>query len=272
MKISIIIPVSNDLKLINCIKSIDENVEVVISLNKASKDIKKLVKDILHNQKLQRYLKIIVCEIDEASIAKAYNNGIKHSSYSKVLLMDSDCVFEKGTIRKLNNNLGNNFLSKGKVIFKSNSWASSVIAKAREYHTSDKVNAYSPPLLFKKTIKKYIKGYYFHPSLCWSEDSEFDIRVKKANLKIAYDPTVVIYHPALNLRSDLKSSFWYGIGRRIGVEVGVRDKPIGVLGSFRKYVLEASKEKGLITGFYLFVWKMSTLLGYHAQKILKLRG
>ncbi|KKQ47857.1 MAG: hypothetical protein US95_C0035G0008 [Candidatus Woesebacteria bacterium GW2011_GWB1_38_5] len=271
MRISVVIPVSNDLRLINCIESIDESVEVVISLNKASKDIKKLVKNILNNQEFKKFLKIVVCEIKEASIAEAYNNGIKHSSYSKILLMDSDCTFGKETIKKLNNNLGNNFLSKGRVFFKSNSWISHIIARAREYHTSDKVNAYSPPLLFSKKIINYIGGYYFHPKLCWSEDSEFDLRVKKAGLEISYDPTAVVYHPTLSLWSDLKSSFWYGVGRRIGLEVGVRDKPVGVFGSFRKYVGEASKEKGLLVGIYLFIWKMSTLLGYYVQEIFRLK-
>jgi len=185
--------------------------------------------------------------------------------------MDSDCIFEKETIRKLDTNLGNNLLSKGRVVFGRNSWLTSIIARAREYHTSDKVSAYSPPLLFRKKIREYIGGFYFHPSLCWSEDSEFDMRVNKANLKIAYNPTAVVYHPALSIYSDLKSSFWYGVGRRIGVEVGVRDKPKGVFDSFRKYVFDASKEKGILTGIYLFIWKMTTLFGYHVQEVFKLR-
>lgn len=271
MKLSIVIPVSNDLRLKRCVESVDEKVEVVISLNKPSRDIKKLVKNIIQSQKSKNFLNIVVCKINKASIAGAYNNGIEHSSYDKILLMDSDCVFEKGTIRKLNNNLGNDLLSKGRVVFERNSWLTSIIARAREYHTSDKVSAYSPPLLFRKKIKKYINGFYFHPSLCWSEDSEFDMRVQKANLKIAYDSTAVVYHPALSIWSDLKSSFWYGVGRRIGVEVGVRDKPKGVIDSFRKYVFDASKEKGLLTGLYLFIWKMATLLGYHAQEVFRIR-
>lgn len=271
MQLSIVIPVTNDLRLKNCIESIDENVEVVISLNKPSIEIKKLVKNIIQSQKSKNNLNIVVCKINEASIARAYNNGIEHSSNNKILLMDSDCVFEKETIKKLDNNLGNNLLSKGKVIFNRNSLLTSIVASAREYHTSDKVSAYSPPLLFRKRVKKYIGGYYFHPSLCWSEDSEFDMRVKKENLKISYDPTAIVYHPVLSVWSDLKSSFWYGVGRRIGVEVGVRDKPVGVFGSFRKYVFDASKEKGPLVGIYLFIWKMSTLFGYRVQEIFKLR-
>lgn len=272
MHLSIVIPVSNDLRLKKCIESIDENVEVIISLNKASKDIKKLIKNILNNQKYKNKLEIRVCEIGEASIAKAYNNGVRHSSYDKILLMDSDCVFKKGTIRKLDDNLGSNLLSKGRVVFKRNSFITSIIARAREYHTSDQITAYSPPLLFRKRVKKYVGGYYFHPSLCWSEDSEFDMRVKKAGLKISYDPTAVVYHPALSIWSDLRSSFWYGVGRRIGVEVGARDKPVGVFGSFKKYVFKASRNKGYFVGVYLFIWKMSTLFGYNIQKFFKLRG
>lgn len=271
MNVSIVIPVSSDLRLKECIESIDEKVEVVISLNKPSKQIKALVEKLKNSKKFKTKLKFVICEIPEASIARGYNNGIHHSTFDKILLMDSDCIFEKGTIRKLNSNLSNSLLSKGRVVFKRNSWLTSVVARAREFHTSDKVSAYSPPLLFSKKIKKYIGGYFFHDSLCWLEDSEFDKRVQVAKLTISYDSTAVVYHPPLTLLRDLKSSFWYGVGKRIGVELGIHDKPTGLVGSIKKYVFEASKAKGLFSGIYLFIWKVTLLLGYNIQGIFKLR-
>jgi len=253
---------------------VDEKVEVVISLNKPSKRIKELVNLILRQQKEKdkhRGINFVVSEIEKPSIAGAYNNGIKHASYDHIFLMDSDCIFGKGCIRKLENNLGNRLLSKGKVIFTANSWISKIIARAREYHTSDKVSAYSPPLLFSKKIINCIGGYYFHPSLCWLEDSEFDRRVRNAGLKIAYDPTANVYHPPLTPNSDLRSAFWYGVGKRIGVELGIHDKPMGITGSIKKYIIHVSKEKGVLVGIYLFVWKMSLFTGYFLQSLFKLR-
>jgi len=274
MNISVVIPVSDDLRLKRCVDSIDEKVEVVVSFNKPSEEIRSLVRSMLKSQengKKYKEIKFVVCEIEKPSIAGAYNNGIKYSSYDRIFLMDSDCIFKKGCIKKLEKNLKNGFLSKGKVIFTTNSWISKIIAKAREYHTSDKISAYSPPLLFSKKIIDYIGSYYFHPSLYWLEDSEFDKRVNKARLKIAYDPTANVYHPPLSPASDLKSAFCYGVGKRIGVELGIHDKPTGLIGSFNKYLIGASKEKGVLVGIYLFIWKTSLLMGYYTQFIFKLR-
>ncbi len=272
MKITVLIPVSNDLRILNCLKSIDEKVEIMISLNKPSTELLRLIKDI----KAGTYpelcnLQINTCQIDYLSIAGAYNQGIKEAKYDNILLMDSDCTFEKGTIRKLYNNYQSNLLSKGQVVFNRSNWISGVIARAREFHTSDKISAYSPPLLFNKKIIKYIGKHYFHPNLCWLEDSEFDNRVQKADLKISYDSTAVVYHPELTLLKDLRSAFWYGVGKNIGVKFGIHKKPTGVFGSINKYLKEGKKAKGLASGLYLVLWKMTLLLGYFTQDKFTIR-
>ncbi|OGM29475.1 hypothetical protein A2630_00575 [Candidatus Woesebacteria bacterium RIFCSPHIGHO2_01_FULL_44_10] len=274
MNISVVIPVCNDLRLKACIDSIDEKVEVVISLNKPTKELKDLIKSILKVQKEKnkyKNIKFNICEIGYPSIAGAYNNGIKHASYENILLMDSDCIFEKGCIRKLHQNIKGHLLSKGKVVFSSNSLVTKVVARAREFHTSDKVSAYSPPLLFKKKIINKIGGYYFHPSLCWLEDSEFDKRVQNAQLEIAYDKSAKVIHPSLSPARDLKSAIWYGVGKRIGVELGIHDKPTGLIGSIKKYIIMAPKSKGYLSGLYLFTWKMALFVGYYSQKFFKIR-
>ncbi len=270
MNISIVIPVSDDLRISDCIKSIDEKVEVVISLNKPSKKVLEEIKKLLRSKKLS-HLKIKTCTIKEASIAGAYNNGIKAATHELILLMDSDCIFDKSCIQKLYANLNGNLLSKGKVVFTHDSFLSKVVSRSREYHTSDKISAFSPPLLFSKKIKTHIGGYFFHPKLCWLEDSEFDSRVQKAGLKISYDSTARVLHPPLTPRRDLRSAFWYGVGKRIGVEIGVHDKPTGIVGSANKYIIQASKKKGVLAGCYLFIWKSSLLLGYYSQAIFRLK-
>jgi len=222
-------------------------------------------------KKAYKNIKFTICQIENASIAGAYNNGIKHSNHENILLMDSDCVFEKGCIGKLYKNIKGCLLSKGKVIFTGNSYVTKIVARAREFHTSDKVSAYSPPLLFKKQIINKIGGYYFHPALCWLEDSEFDKRVQNANLKIAYDESAKVIHPPLSPAQDLKSAYWYGVGKRIGVELGIHDKPTGIIGSISKYIFKASKNKGYLSGLYLFIWKVTLLTGYYVQKLFQVR-
>ncbi len=274
MKVSVLIPVSDDLRILDCINSIDEKVEVVISLNKPSKELRKLIDSMLSDKNegtLYKDIMFKVCEINYVSIAGAYNNGIKHSKYNNVLLMDSDCVFKKGCIKKLHKNIKGELLSKGRLLFGTKSFSTRIVARAREFHSTDVVSAYSPPLLFKKSIVKHIGGFYFHPSLCWLEDSEFDNRVNIAKLNIAYDESANVVHAPLTIVRDLRSAFWYGVGKRIGVELGIHDKPTGLMGSMKKYLIVASKRKGYLSGCYLFAWKMTLLMGYYVQRSLHIR-
>lgn len=72
-------------------------------------------------------------------------------------------------------------------------------------------------MAFNKGILAKVNGYYFDENLSWTEDYDFDIRVKSASLKILYDDNARIIHPELSIKQDLKSSFNYGIGHARGV-------------------------------------------------------
>lgn len=271
MNISIVIPLRDDRRIETCLASIDETVEVVISLNDPSSEIVKLVNNLKNAYKRTGHISIKICRINYPSIAGAYNNGIKHSSHSKVLLMDSDCVFEKGAIKKMADNLGDSYLSKGRVVFTHNTRVTAMVGRAREFHTSDRVSAYSPPLLFRKAIKNKIGGYYFHPRLSWLEDSEFDRRVSASGLEISYDASAIVHHPPLTPIRDLKSAFWYGVGHQVGYSLGINVQPRGLLRSFYKYVVVGSRSKGVASGLYLMLWKIVLLSGFYTQSLFHLR-
>ena len=145
MDLTIIIPCSTDTKIKYCIQSIYEtcadDIEILVSLNKASKEIKEILK---HFQKVK------ICEIKEANLSKAYNNGIKHACKNNILLMDSDCIFSKNTIKLLYNGLKYGKFSKGLVVFQSNSLMSKVISMVREYTTTDFVSLFSAISFLKR--------------------------------------------------------------------------------------------------------------------------
>lgn len=254
LPVSIVIPCADDTRIKHCLNSIDEDVEVVVVLNGATKETKEIT---------NKYPDIKKVTIPERNLAKALNIGIEYSKYPKVLFMDSDCIFKKGTIRKIFRGLRVAYLSKGKVIFRKNNFMSAIIAKAREYTTSDKPNAYKPPLAIRKPVKKYINNYYFDSDVHWTEDADLDARVSKAGLKINYEPSAEIYHPPITLYQDLRSAFRYGIGKRIRAEKGMTRG----LGSFFGNILDAILKKGLFVGIYLFIWSWAYTFGYGYQII-----
>ncbi|WP_191567435.1 glycosyltransferase family 2 protein [Metabacillus idriensis] len=262
LNLSVVVPAYNDPRLEQCLKSIDEDVEVIVVLNGATEKVKKIAYS----------SKAVIAELKEPNLAKAYNYGIQIATHKNILIMDSDCIFRKGTILKLYNLLDEASLAKGRVMFSFSSRIGKIIARARHIHTSKK-NAYSPPLAFDKTILEKVGGYYFDEALAWTEDYDFDVRVKKAKLTLKYDDTARIIHPELSLMQDLKSSFNYGVGHSRGVVFkkegyyAPQNKLKSLYSSF-KYV---RGKYGILTGIYLLLWQLSFYNGYR-KEIKKLKG
>lgn len=266
LPISIVIPCSNDVLVERCIRSIDEDVEIVVSLNNPSQKVKNILK---------KFPDVVTVETKKRGIALAYNNGISKAKNDWILLMDSDCIFEKRAIRRMWELASNFKVIKGRIVFLSSSFSSKIISNLREYTTCDTVNAYSPPLLFDKEIITKI-GYYFHPNLVWSEDADFNNRVQRAGIKIGFASEGKIYHKSLTLKEDLRSAFYYGAGRQIGKEIGVY-KPHSVksflkniiLSFVNSYQILIRKRSILVSGYYFFLWNISFRLGTFVQRYFK---
>lgn len=281
LDLAVIIPVYNDPLVKECVESIDENIEIVLVLNGVTKEVREIVAGLE-----ERYSKLRVIDIGEPNLGKAYDIGIKSAYASNVLMNDSDCLFEKGCIRKMYNGLKDYDIVKGVVKFGETGYISKIIRRSREYHCSDLENAYFPPIAFKKDIKEQI-GYYFSHDIFWCEDVDFDQRIQKAKIKILFQKDSIILHKALNLKSDLRSAFRYGTGYRIGIKLDLIEpiplyggnKGIGksILYDFYRitkifkfiYDVAAKKEKGMMTAFYMCIWMFAFTSGYYMQIIFK---
>lgn len=278
MDMSIVIPVKDDIRIKECVTSIDEEVEIVIVLNTPSDEVREYVGS----------LDITVEEIDENNLSHAYNVGIETSFSNNILLMDSDCTFDQSTLRKLYGGLEKAPISKGRVNFASNSLMGRVIALSREYHVSDIVNAYSPPLAFKKDIRDVLGGHFFDEDLHWTEDHEFNQRVQRAGLEIHYDSSATIQHGELTAKSDLRSAFRYGTGYFEGVKKGVTE-PCLMYGGRRSILksiaydiqraavlpllfADVTRKKGFLPAIFMSAWMVTFSAGYYAQGLFNIQG
>src|SRR3989344_466540 len=110
LDLSIVVADAEDLRIKDCVASIDEDVEVVVSLNR----------------------------------------GIDCARHEKIVVVDSDCYFEKGTVRKLWNSLSSNEMVRGTVIYTHEGILTELVAKARNYHANpqpsqgETIRAYKP--------------------------------------------------------------------------------------------------------------------------------
>lgn len=255
---SVVIALKDDLRVLDCLASVDEAVEVVLALNGTPPAVRAAV--------LAHPSRPVVTAVGEAgNLGAAYNAGIEAASGRYLLLMDSDCLFSPGTIRAMAARVARDGVVKGQVVYgTAPGVVSRAIARIREFDEGDYVSALSPPLLYDRTLAEHIGGYHFDPLLHWCEDREFDFRLQLAGIPVAYEPRATIRHGAQVGVQDLRSYWRYGIGEGIGQELGVFTTPaiplVWRLWSDLAIVLACARAKGLLAGLYY----VATLAAFHA--------
>ena len=201
MDISIVINCSDDFHVFRTIKSIDEDVEIIVSLTA--------------NQEIQRRLtklNIPFAVTPKGSQSVTTNAGIKLVSFEKFILMDSDCYFEPGFIRSVFCNLDRFLIVNGNIIFDShNSWLSKAISECKKFDDTYDGLVHKPGLGLRKSLLPKIGGYWFDELLKWAEDSELSYRIEKAGVSI-FNEKSSIHHLPTTYKHNLSSCFLYGTG------------------------------------------------------------
>jgi glycosyltransferase involved in cell wall biosynthesis len=248
-RMTLIVPAKNDRKLRQCLDSVDEDVEIVVALNDPSEEVRAIANGHVRAP--------VVTEIPEANLGAAYEDGVAAAAGRYLFFMDSDCVFGPGTLRAMAARAVRHPLVKGQCRFTSAPRRlSRIIQRAREFQTSDFVNAYSPPLLYDREIISRMGGYHYSPLIHWQEDREFDFRAQLAGLEVEYCADGVIEHAAQDGVSDLRSGFRYGMGEAIGRELGLFVTPRWhwSVRSDLSSVLAALRGKGVAPAIYRTLW------------------
>lgn len=263
LPISIVIAVADDTRISKCLDSVDEVCEIVVVANGATKE----VIDILLDYSGEMNIKLI--EVEERNLSKSRDIGITAATYNNVILMDSDCIFLKGTIKRFYEliEIKGNKIVNGFIEFQANTVGSKLVKNARDYlnSISNTGYAFAPGLGLKKNLITEIGGYYFDHSIKWVEDAELNVRLRKNEIPIFDAPEAKIIHCSIPLRKDLKAAFNYGTGKRIGVKKGIMK---GV-GAFWSDIPNISIKKGIFTSIYMVCWNVWYTLGYFLQPLLK---
>ncbi|MFE0774883.1 glycosyltransferase family 2 protein [Streptomyces sp. NPDC058861] len=212
--LTVVVPVRDDPLIYRCLASVDLPCPVVVSTNGSPS---------WFLEGLTAYAKAVprvtVLSAPESGIGLAYNHAIEHAVTPLVLLMDSDCVFEPGAVAAMLAEASHG-LVKGRVRFETSGRGSRLVAAARRL-TEDplvtkKVNAYSPPLLYRTDIVDRMGGYHFDTAMKWREDRDFELRRRRSGLPVRLVPEAVVWHKPLSVRDDLRSVRAYGAGQAHG--------------------------------------------------------
>ncbi|AFI27221.1 MULTISPECIES: glycosyltransferase family 2 protein [unclassified Bacillus (in: firmicutes)] len=262
MDLTVLIAVATDVRIKQCILSIDEDCEILVVANGPSLEIIQLLQGM---KDINSKIKIIT--INERNLSKARDIGMHAATYSKVILMDSDCVFARGSIRQFYNKMEKEQIVNGKINFISNNWQSSIVKQVREY-LNDPANtgfAFAPGLGLRKEVIHLINGYYFDHQIKWVEDAELNIRIRNAGIKVCPLPSAEINHVPLKILQDLRAAFNYGTGKRIGVKKGIMQG----IGAFWGEIPDIIRKKGIQPALFMIVWNLFYISGYILQPYLK---
>lgn len=255
--ISVLIRSNESENVFDCIASVKKTsprARIVVSVV-ASKDIsKRLTK-----------LGIVNCIVGRGNISRTTNKGLELIKNGKVLITDSDTIFSKDCISRLDQDLDKYDVVKPRLVFQTNlTITSKLIANLRCYFNSKNTKMFTPGLAFDVSIKRKIGGYYFDEKVFWGEDSEFSNRIEDQNLKTFFDKKAVIYHPKVSLKHDLAGAFL------IGAKKPERKTLIEIVKKRLTTFREIYKAFGCQTLLYSFLWYLIFDIGKISKHLGKL--
>lgn len=205
MELSVVLPICRDDGVAACLASIGEDVEVVVVLNGGAPGV---------NRRLLADKHCVVIEEPRLGLARACQIGVEAASHDAVLLMNSDCQFESGSIASLKEALtsGTEVVA-GVMHCGGTGWQARLVDALWQAQRTDEVHAFQPNLLIDRRVAARIGGYLFDERLTWTEDADLHRRLTAAGVPTQYCSGSVVVHSSLSLCDYLRSAWKYGYGR-----------------------------------------------------------
>lgn len=253
-----VIRCNDDSRVFDCIRSIDEDVDIVIALSSDSELRLKLAKK-----------EIRFCETPRGNLSLVSNMGIACAKFEKVILTDSDTIFEPGCIRELFKCLDEQPVVKVHITFQyyKKRITSQTVAAARDYVNSLPL-IYTPGIGIRKDIINKIGGFLFNWPVKFAVDADLDYRIKKAKLPVKFIRNVGIQHSPETLTHDLKAAYRIGEGcatSYLSLKTYENYKSIrwnDLKGVKLNKLPNVLASKGLVVAIYQILWDSLYWLGY----------
>lgn len=263
LNISVVIKCKDDYRVFDCIKSIDEDVEVIVSLTPNKQ---------LETDLFKLGVKYVISPVGNLSVTA--NNGIKETTNNKVIIMDSDTTFAPGCIYDLYTALDLYQVARPKIVYleDKNKPITGIIGKARAY-VNEYPLTYAPGLAFKKTIRDKIGGYLFDNDIPWAEDDDLSQRIFNAGLRVVFLDSSAVFHSPISLKHDLQTAYRIGTGVKIATKKNNRNVPENpinwfwrlITGKQIKELIDISKTKGFSVVIYSIIWSLFYYFGFYKK-------
>jgi GT2 family glycosyltransferase len=263
MDLTVVIRCGDDYRVFDCIDSIDEDVEIIVSTSENEK---------LEAKLRERGIKYVLSP--RKNLSQTSNIGFNAAKFEKVFITDSDTLFEKTCLKQVYEALDTYKIARAKLRFKVESgipW-SRVVAEARDFVNSLPL-VYTPGVGVRKEVINDIGGFLFDDPVPFAVDADLNFRVHQANVPVAFLKDACIYHVAEGKKHDFKAARRIGEGTAISTFVLEKrgyHVPINALkGVKRSHYGAILKTKGWKVLFYQMLWDWYYYRGHLTQKWFK---
>lgn len=260
LELSIVIRCCNDWGVLKCINSIDEYVEIIVSMCE-NKDLQEAIGEI------EKEIRCVV--VPKGNLSITSNMGMENTRYQKVIDTDSDTIFKPGTIREVYYLLDNYEAVKLQITFsyrKKRSF-SYIVAATRNYVNSQHL-FFTPGIAYKKSLIPKIGNKLFNIQVPFAVDAELNHRIHENGIKFIHTKGGII-HKEEKMKHDLKSAYRIGKGCRIGkLQLQITNLPLIPLKvvRFRDYY-DIVRKLGFKVIVYQIIWDLFFYSGYFIQSL-----
>ncbi len=201
MNLSVLVRGSDDLRIFSCLESIDvADCDVVATITPNEQ---------IESELARRGVRYVITP--KGNPAVTTEAGLKLCHFSKVLLMDSDCLFFPGVISRMVELSHEADIVRPNIDFEAIDFSSYATRLARNFQYNYLGFVYEPGLLINRdTVIPAVGGYIFSRFAPHTPDGEFDFRVRKTKLRVKTASEKTIRHVALPFSRHLVSYWRYG--------------------------------------------------------------
>lgn len=264
---SVAIKCADDPKIVECLDSIDDSSVAINAAITPSERVEEILRE--------REIPYVITEY--GNIGKTAQLCVSTAEHDNVIVMDSDSIFAPNTIQLLRQALVDHPVVKPKLRFENDgAYISKVIAASRERYNSIPDKATCPGLAIRRSeVAEACGGLIFKPQVRWTEDADFNYRLRQNNIPVHFVPDAEIWHGPVSLSHELRCGFLYGVGKRLSMDndatrpsredFSILLKNIVAASTYRDAAQRVS-EYGLGGTLLATAWRTLYYAGYHAQK------
>ncbi len=206
--VTVVVPVRADPLLARAVASVPVDAELIIAMTAPPPEAVALARGLGHGRRLRVELS------PTPGMSAGVNLGTRLASHEKIVILDSDCVLQPGSLEAYSEALDRHAFVRGQTLVERRGYWSRKAALGTErlnrvFRESPRL--FGPSIAFRKADFLALGGYD-EAMVYGSCDHEFALRLEQKGLKVGFCEGAVLVHQPISFKIDTRSHLGYGRG------------------------------------------------------------